>query len=168
MQSLTHLVIRKQVHNYQKILFAIKYCQLKEKIKNQTIITSGRFASSGQASQFSVFLDSSTHPVDLRISPDGFVRGINHDNLKVLVCGVLSNPVRTEDSQACNTATNSFFSNGLQVTNRFLLLDGTRRFGFTVGATFGNGPFAASTTHSNAEDDEACKNRNSSYICDNF
>ena len=168
MQSLTHLIIRKQVHSYQKILLANKYYQLKGQIKNQKIITSGRFASSGQASQFSVFLDSSAHPVDLRISPDGFVRGVDHDDLEVLISGILSNPVGAEDSQACNTTTNSFFSNGLQVTNRFLLLDGTRRFGFTVGATFGNGPFAASTTHGNAEDDEACKNRSSSYICDNL
>ena len=46
-------------------------------------------------------------PVDARIAADGLVEGIDKDDLVVLVGGILGNPVRVEDAQGGNEATNT-------------------------------------------------------------
>ena len=43
-------------------------------------------------------------PVDPGIAADGLVSRVDEDDLKVLVCGVLSNPVRVEDTEATASA----------------------------------------------------------------
>jgi len=55
--------------------------------------SSGRFASRCEATEFPVFLHGSAHPVNLGVTCDGLVVRINHDDLEVLVSGVLANPV---------------------------------------------------------------------------
>ena len=39
---------------------------------------------------------------------DGLMMNVNHDDLEVLVSGVLSNPVRTQNSQTKHTTPNTF------------------------------------------------------------
>lgn len=55
--------------------------------------TSGLLTSGSQTSSFTVLVDWVTDPVVLSISSDGLVRWINQDDFKVLVGGVLVNPV---------------------------------------------------------------------------
>ena len=109
----------------------------------------------GEATQFTMFLNRATHPVNLRISSYSLMMRIYHDNLKVLVGGVLANPVRIEHSKTLHPPSNALFSNGLEVAHRLLLFNSTRSLGFTVGASLGVGAFATSTTHSDAEDNES-------------
>ena len=49
-------------------------------------------------------------PVDSGVSADGLVRRINEDDLEVLVCRILVDPVRVQDSQIGTPATNSLLS----------------------------------------------------------
>ena len=83
------------------------------------------------------------------------MEGIDHDDLKVLVSRILADPVRIQDTESLDTATHTFLSDGLQVPHGLLLLDSTRSFGLAIRTTFGHWPFAASTTHGNAVDDES-------------
>ena len=91
-------------------------------------------------------------PVDLGVSADGLVEGINHDHFEVLVGRVLSNPVRAEDTESLKTTSNTFLSDGLQVPDWLHLVDHTGCLWLTIGATLGHWTFATSTTHGNAVD----------------
>jgi len=102
-----------------------------------------------------VLHDWSAHPVDLGVAPDGLVVRINHDDLEVLVGGVLANPVGVEDAQSLESAANTLLCDGLQVPLRLLFLDGTRGLGLSVRTSLGNWAFAATTAHGNAVDHKA-------------
>jgi len=102
-----------------------------------------------------VLLDWSAHPVDLGVSGDGGVVDVDHDDLIVLVGGVLTHPVGVQDPQALESSANSFLSNGLKVSLRLLLLDSTRSLGLTIGTSLGNRTLAATTPHGDAVDDES-------------
>ena len=101
-----------------------------------------------------MFHNRSAHPVDLSIPPDGLMEGIDHDDLEVLVSGILAHPVRVQNTQSLDAATHTLFGDGLQVAHGLLLLDRAGSFGFTVRTALGDGPFAASTTHSDAVDNK--------------
>ena len=51
--------------------------------------------------------DGLTHPVDLRVTTDGVVAGVDHNDLVVLVRGILRHPVAVEDAQTGNLAAGS-------------------------------------------------------------
>ena len=80
---------------------------------------------------------------------------IHHDDLEVLVGGVLANPVRVEDSEASQSTTNTFLSDGLEVSLWLLLFDGTGALWFTIGTSLGNWPFSSTSSHGNTVDDES-------------
>ena len=48
--------------------------------------------------------DRSAHPVDLGVTGDGLVVGVDHDHLKVLVGRVLAHPVGVEHAQSLESA----------------------------------------------------------------
>jgi len=96
-----------------------------------------------------------TYPVHTRIISDLVLGYINQDDLEILVGGVLGNPVAVQHSQALQPVTNTLLSNGLQVSVWLLFVDSTRSLGLTIGVTFGNGTFSASTTHAHSVDNEA-------------
>ena len=50
----------------------------------------------------------------LYLPGDGLVVNVNHDDLEVLVSGVLSNPVRAQNSQTKNTTSNAFLQKKLK------------------------------------------------------
>ena len=79
---------------------------------------------------------------------------IHHDDLEVLVGGVLADPVRVEDPEASQSATNTLLSDGLEVPLWLLLFDSTRALGLTIGTSLGHWPLSASTSHGNTVDDE--------------
>jgi hypothetical protein len=62
-------------------------------------------------------------PVDAGISSNGFVLRIDQDDLKVLVCRILINPVRVEDSQICTTTSHTLLGRGFQRPLVFELID---------------------------------------------
>ena len=102
-----------------------------------------------------MLLDWSAHPVDLGISGDGGMVDVDHDDLIVLVGGVLAHPVGVQDPQALESSAHSFLSNGLKVSLRLLLLDSTRSLGLTIGTSLGNRTLAATTPHGDTVDDES-------------
>lgn len=53
-------------------------------------------------------------PVNSAVLADGFVRRVHKDDLEVLVCAVLVDPVRVQDAQVGASSTDSFFSGGAQ------------------------------------------------------
>lgn len=111
-------------------------------------------ASRGETTQFTVLVHGPGDPVDLGITTDGVVGGIDHDDLEVLVGGILGNPVGVQHTETSHATANTFLSDGLQTTVRLQLVD-TMALGLTVCATLGDWAFAATTTHTNAEDREA-------------
>ena len=136
------------IHHYWKLC-------IQDHCNSNNYVTSGRFASTGQSTKLPMLHDSPTHPIYLGISTNGLVERIYHDDLKIFVGRVLSNPIGVQDSQSLNTSSDPFFGNGLEVTNGFLLLDASRSLGLAVRTSFGHGPFATSAAHGNAVDDKA-------------
>merc|ERR1719309_168935 len=112
-------------------------------------------ASSSQAPELPVLLDGSAHPVDLGISPDSRVVGVDHDDLKVLVGGVLSDPVGVEDPETLEPPPDSLLSDGLKVPLRLLLLHSTRSLWLTIGTALSDRPLPSSPPHGDPVDDES-------------
>lgn len=54
-------------------------------------------------------VDRLANPVDARISSNGLVLRIDHDDLEVLICRVLIDPVRVQDSQIGASSADTFF-----------------------------------------------------------
>ena len=97
--------------------------------------TSGLFTSGGQTSALTPLLLGHKNPVHVGIISDLGLGHINHDNLVVLVGGVLGNPVAVQYSQALQPVTNPLLGNSLEVSVWLLLVDSTRSLGLTVSAT---------------------------------
>lgn len=53
-------------------------------------------------------MDRVDDPVDPWVSSDSLVGRVNEDDLKILVCRILVDPVRVEDSQVGASSTDSF------------------------------------------------------------
>jgi hypothetical protein len=117
--------------------------------------TTGALAGAGQAAQLTVLHDGADHPVDLGVASDALVVRVDHDDLEVLVGGVLSDPVRVEDAESLEAASDALLCDGLKVPLRLLLLDGTRALGLTERGPLGHGALPAAATHGNAVDDIA-------------
>ena len=71
-------------------------------------------ASGSETTRFTVLVDGVNDPVDAGIAADGLMLRVNEDDLEILVCGVLVDPVRVQDPQVGATATNTLFSSRLQ------------------------------------------------------
>ena len=56
-----------------------------------------RLTRRGQAAQLPMLVHRITNPSGVRVTPDGIVERIHHDDLKVLVGGVLTDPVAVQD-----------------------------------------------------------------------
>uniref|UniRef100_A0A182TWM0 Uncharacterized protein n=1 Tax=Anopheles melas TaxID=34690 RepID=A0A182TWM0_9DIPT len=70
-----------------------------------------RTLSSGcKTTKFTMFVHGVTDPVNVRVTTDGVVGGIDHDDLEVLMGSVLSNPVRVQHAQTSQPATDTFLS----------------------------------------------------------
>uniref|UniRef100_A0A182ILW8 Uncharacterized protein n=1 Tax=Anopheles atroparvus TaxID=41427 RepID=A0A182ILW8_ANOAO len=136
--------------------------------------TTRTLSSRSETTKLTVLVHGITNPVHLRIPADGFVGSIDHDDLEVLVGGILGNPVRVQDAETTDTATNTFLQvasqpktsfrhlsdectylgNGLQTTVWLELVD-TVALGLAVRATLGDRAFATTAANADAEDREA-------------
>jgi len=115
--------------------------------------TSGLNTSGGEASHFSVSVLAGADPVDAGVTSDGLVVGVNEDDLVELEGGILTNPVRVEDTEVGAHATNAHLSDGL--VGLFLLeLADTVVDGLTENDTFTDVSLTATTSDTGAVDDE--------------
>jgi len=101
-----------------------------------------------------VLVDGVADPVDSGILSDGLVGGVDEDDFEVFVSGILSSPVRVEDSEASELSADSFFSDISQVSGE-LKLDNTLTGGLSVDYTLGNGFLSASSSDSDSVDNVA-------------
>lgn len=76
--------------------------------------TAGSLAGGGKAASLAVLVDGVDDPVDAGIDADGLVLRVDHDDLVVLVGGVLVDPVRVEDAQVSATAADTLLGGGLE------------------------------------------------------
>jgi len=111
-------------------------------------------ADGGKSAGLTVLVYGLGDPVDLGITANSFVRGINQDNLVVLVYTVLVNPVRIKDAEVTASASNTLFSSGTEGSLELEVVD-TLADGLAVGGTLGSGLFAVTTTDTDAVDDIA-------------
>merc|ERR550525_1635487 len=79
---------------------------------------------------------------------------VHHDDLEVLVGGVLTDPVGIKDPETFQSTTHTLLGDGLKVPLWLLLFDGTRALGLTIGTSLGHWPLSASTSHGDTVDDE--------------
>ena len=70
--------------------------------------TTRPLAGRGETSQFPVFHDSATHPVNLGVPSYRLVVGVDQDHLEIFVGGVLAHPVGVEDTETLQSTTNTF------------------------------------------------------------
>jgi len=113
--------------------------------------TSAALTGSGQTSHFSVLVDTVADPVDSGVLSDDFVGGVDHDDLEVFVGGVLTSPVRVEDSKTTNSSADSLFGDISQISGE-LELDNTLTGGLTVDYTLGDGFLSAASSNSDSVD----------------
>lgn len=113
--------------------------------------TTALLTSGGEGTGLTVLVDSLGDPVDAGITADGRVRGVDEDDLEVLVGGVLVNPVGVEDTQVTATTADLLLSNGTVGALVLELVD-TLVGGLTVGGTLVSVTLAATATDTDTVD----------------
>lgn len=108
-------------------------------------------AFGGKTSGFSVLVDGVGDPVDSGITSDSLVRGVDTDDLVVLVDTVLVDPVRVQDSQVSTTPADTLLGGGSETSLELEVVD-TLSDGFTVGGTLGHGLLPVSSSNSDSVD----------------
>merc|ERR1711899_217097 len=98
---------------------------------------SGLLAGGGETALLSVLVLAGADPVDARVSADGLVGWVNHDDLVVLETGILTNPVGVEDAEVRALAGNALLSNVLVSALSLDLSDAAGVAGLTVDGTLG-------------------------------
>lgn len=116
--------------------------------------TSVLLAGGSETSGLSVLVHGVADPVDSSIVSNGNVGGIDQDDLKVLVGGVLVDPVGVEDSQVAGSSANSLLGNSSQRSLQLELVD-TLVGGLTVGGSLLGGSLSVSSSDSDSVDDKA-------------
>lgn len=114
--------------------------------------TTGLATGSSETAVFTVLHGGSADPVVTGIATDGLVRGVDKDDFKVFVSGVLVDPVGVQDTQVGAATTNAFFSNATQAADGLELVN-TVSSGLTHDLTLADLLLATTTTDTDAEDD---------------
>ena len=108
-----------------------------------------------KSSLFSVFVNCFADPVDLWVSSNRSMEGVDADDLVVLKSTILTNPVTAENSQRLGySSSKSWLSDGLMIPCRFELID-SLSLGFSKDCSFGCLPFSASSSNPDSVDDES-------------
>jgi len=116
--------------------------------------TSGFLAGAGKTFEFSVFVDWLGDPVHVGVSSDDLVHWVDHDDFVVLVGTVFSGPVAVDDSETAHSFTGSLFSNRLDSSLEFKLVNSLVDW-FTVGGTLWRESLSATSSYSHSVDDVA-------------
>lgn len=116
--------------------------------------TSVSLTGGGETSVLSMLVLGRGNPVDLSISGNGLVVGVNKDDFVEFVGSVLTNPVRVEDSEVFASPANSLFSDGSVGSAR---LEGVNTLvdGLSVHNTLADGLLSATSSNSDSVDDIA-------------
>lgn len=100
-------------------------------LANETAV----FATSrGQAAELTVLADGVADPVDTGVVADSSVGGVDKDDFKVLVDGILVNPIRVQDTESTALAADTLLGDIAEIAGGFELSD-TRVDGLTVDNT---------------------------------
>jgi hypothetical protein len=111
-------------------------------------------ARGSEAAALAALVDGVDDPVDAGVQADGLVRGVDEDDLVVLVDRVLVDPVRVEDAEVAAAAADTLLGGGLERTRVLELVD-TLVHRLAVGVTLGHRALAATTADAHAVDDVA-------------
>jgi len=111
-------------------------------------------ASSSKTTGFTMLVNGVDDPVDPGITANCLVLRVYQDDLKVLICGVLVDPVGVKDPQVRTPASNTLLGRRLQRT-LVLELVNTLVCGFSVSGTFGHWTLPSTTADANTIDDIA-------------
>jgi hypothetical protein len=115
-------------------------------------MTTGLSADGGKTTGLTTLVNGVGDPVDTGIAADGLVRGVDKDDLKVLVGGILVDPIRVQHTEIGALLTDTLFGGGAEGALVLKLVD-TLVDGLTVSGTLGNGSLAATTTNADTVDD---------------
>jgi len=113
--------------------------------------TTVMFSDTGKTTSLPALVYRLGNPVNPWVTANGFVIGIDEDDLVIFVDTVLVNPVRVQDSQVTTTSANALFRNapqsslGLEVVHT--LMDG-----FTIGGTLRDVLLAVTPADANTVD----------------
>lgn len=115
--------------------------------------TSGLLANGGKTTSLSSLVDGVANPVDLGVTSNGGVRGVDQDDLSVVVGGVVVDPVRVQHTQVSATSANTLLSNGAERSLVLQVVDTLVR-GLTVSGTLGNRSLSVTSADTASHDDE--------------
>ena len=115
-------------------------------------VTAVLLGGRGKTTGLTALVDGVDDPVDAGVAADGLVRGIDEDDLEVLVGRVLVDPVRVKDAQVSALAANTLLSGGLEGTLVLELVDSVST-GLAEGGTLGNRLLATTTADADTVDD---------------
>ena len=76
--------------------------------------TTALLAGGSEAARLAVLVHRVDDPVDAGIAADSLVLGVDEDDLVVLVCAVLVDPVAVQDAQVGAAAADTLLSRGLE------------------------------------------------------
>jgi len=110
-----------------------------------------RLAGSGLSAQFAMLLLSLANPLNLRVSADGSMGRVDHDDFVIFVGRVITNPIGIQNAKRTNLATDTFLSNGLERALEFHLID-SMVSGLAVRAALGNGLLTRTAADADAVD----------------
>lgn len=116
--------------------------------------TTRLLASCGETTALAVLVDCVDDPVDAWVAADGLVLWVDHDDLEVLVGGVLVDPVGVEDAEIGAAAADTLFGGGAEGSLVLQLVD-TLVGWLAVGSTLWRRSLAATAADANAVDDIA-------------
>ncbi|GMT25949.1 hypothetical protein PFISCL1PPCAC_17246, partial [Pristionchus fissidentatus] len=116
--------------------------------------STGLATSGGEATHLAMLVDRSADPVELCVSADGLVLGVNKDDLEELVGGILGDPVRGKHTEGSAALSDTSLGNSLVAADVLQLVDSVS-LGLTVGLTLGDGALATSTANADAVHDES-------------
>ena len=100
-----------------------------------------------------MLLGGISDPINAWVSADGLVEWINEDDFVEFESGILTNPVRVENSQVSASASNTLFSNRL-VCSCSLLLSDTLVTGLSEDATLTDVSLTTSSSDTGSVNDE--------------
>jgi hypothetical protein len=116
-------------------------------------VTTRLTTDGSKTTSFTTLVNGVSDPVDVGITTDGLVRGIDEDNFEVLVSSILVDPVRVQNTEVSTLTTDTFFGGG---TERTLILElrNTLVDRLTEGSTLGYRSLTTTTTNADTVDNE--------------
>jgi len=109
------------------------------------------FSDAGETASLPALVHRLGNPVDPWITANGFVIGVNEDDLVIFVDTILVNPIGVQDSQITTTPANTLFRDTPQSSLRLEVIH-TLMDGFPIGGTLGDVLLAVTPADTDAVD----------------